>query len=184
MICQSAFSQVVVKNGKVNNAKMGQVVVSSGLCTPSYTGSTGNRNPTVNVTASNGLFNNVSGATNLIGGAFNGRFWFNGATLDGSQFVTIDFTNATLVTEFKWFMDTASAQGTWQWNGSQDDVSYTPIGASYTLGGAAAVDGVSTNIITTVSGNTTKYRYYKNIGLSGSINSSPYQIGVYYKFCQ
>jgi hypothetical protein len=157
-----------------------------GACTPSYTGGTGDRTASITVTAPNGLFNNAAGPQNLVKGDLTGHYWFNGHTLDGSTYWIKFYFNGvpTLVTEWKWYQDTSTTQGVWQWYGSNDDSSYTALGSSFTLGGVTPVSGIATQTITAMSGNTTKYLYYKLIGISGTTSSLPFQLNVEDKFCQ
>lgn len=69
---------------------------------------------------------------------------------------------AAVIDEAKWYQNVASAHGTWKWQGSNDNTAWTDIGSSFTLGGATPVQTQ-----TTLNGNTTGYRYYRMLGLSG-----------------
>jgi hypothetical protein len=86
--------------------------------------------------------------------------------------ITFDFGTPKIVDEAKWYQDTTNSQGTWKWQGSNDDSSYTDIGSSFTLGGA------TTQTQTQLNGNTTPYQYYRLLGVSGNTSSSPFQQGV------
>jgi hypothetical protein len=71
--------------------------------------------------------------------------------------------------------DTADSHGTWKWQGSNDDSSYTDIGSSFTLGGS------TTQTQTELNGNVTAYRYYKLLGVSGTCTDTPYLEEIEFK---
>ena len=93
--------------------------------------------------------------------------WFPNGAASG-KYVKFDFGSPRLVTEAKWYQDNSTSQGTWKWQGSNDDSTYTDIGSSFTLGGAT----VQTQ--TQLNGNATSCRYYQLVGVSGSTSDSPY----------
>jgi hypothetical protein len=60
------------------------------------------------------------------------------------------------------------SQGTWKWQGSNNNSAYTDIGGSFTI----TTTGVSSaQTLSTLSGNTTGYRYYRLQGVSGCLNN-------------
>ncbi len=91
----------------------------------------------------------------------------NGHAVSG-YYIVFDFGSARIVDEAKWYQDNATSHGVWQWQGSNDDSSYTNIGSTFTLGGS------TTQTQTTLNGNTTPYRYYQLLGVSGNVSDSPY----------
>ena len=99
--------------------------------------------------------------------------WFNdsGHAVSG-YYITFDFGSARIVDEAKWYQDNSTAQGVWKWQGSNDDSSYTDIGSSFTLAGA------TTQTQTQLNGNTTPYRYYRLLGVSGNVSDSPFTKGI------
>lgn len=67
-----------------------------------------------------------------------------------------------------WYQSGTAAHGTWKVQGSNDASSWTDVGSSFTLGGASGVNTYQ------LGGNTTGYRYYQIIAVSGSANSTPF----------
>ncbi len=103
-----------------------------------------------------------------------GTTWWNGQSNAGTS-LTFDFGSPRIVDEAKWSQDNSTSQGTWQWQGSNDDSSYTDIGSTYTLGGSTL------QTQTTLNGNTTPYRFYRMAGISGSASSSPFLRGIQFQ---
>lgn len=116
-------------------------------------------------------FNKFSGTfDNLVDGGFaaNSTDSFNMSTATGT-YITFDFGIGArvVVTEAKWYQNnTTSHTGSWKWQGSNDNSSFTDIGTTFTWG------GVATQTITTLSGNTVGYRYYRLFG--GTPSSNPW----------
>lgn len=101
-----------------------------------------------------------------------GQGFFGGGTITGpsTDWIQFDFGlgNTVVINEAKYYQQDSSSQGTWKWQGSNDGSTFTDLGSSFTLGGTA------TETITTLSGNTTAYRYYRIAGVSGTTNSGPW----------
>lgn len=70
--------------------------------------------------------------------------------------------------EAKWYQSAADTHGNWKWQGSNDNSSYNDIGSSFTLGSASVGQ-----ILTTLTGNQTAYRYYRLTKVSASTNEGP-----------
>lgn len=89
--------------------------------------------------------------------------------------VVFDFTNtgARIINEFKFYQDTSDSHGVWHFQGSMDGSSYTTLRSSLTLGGAA------TNTYTVA--NTTKYLFYRLLGVSGNTSATPFWQEVEFK---
>jgi len=134
--------------------------------------STGDRTGTITVTTSG-----IGGAqdeTKLVDGNFGSNIseaWaFGGADTDATgEWVQFDFgaANAPVITEAKWYQSSTDTHGTWRWQGSADAASWTDIGASFILGGATPHQ-----VQSSLSGNTTGYRYYRLLGISGTPQSA------------
>ena len=110
----------------------------------------------------------------------NPRFYPNGEAVVGNYF-KFDFGARTagnpILTGARWYQDTTATQGVWKWQGSDNDLTWTDIGASFTLGDGAT--GTSTpQIQTTMSANTTAYRYYQLEGVSGSCVGTAYWLEI------
>ncbi len=156
--------------------------IASGGVSTSYanTGGSGDRQSIITIT---------QGASGVIGGAFPPVAWINGITNDQTDYwsnQTLDGTNTFLIFDFgsghspiineiKYYQETSGGQGTWKFQGSPDASTWTDLGTTFTLG------GVTTQTITAPSANTTGYRYYKLLGMSGSCNNGPYVFEIEFK---
>jgi len=155
-----------------------------GGCTASYsnTGGQGNRTSVIAVTQGNNIIAGSQNITQLINGNYGdgNAFWQNAITLDGvNNWVRFDFGSGhtATITEATYKQSTTTTEGTWQWQGSNDASSWTNIGSTFTLGGA------TTQVITTLSGNTTAYRFYRLLGMSGTTSFTPWIRGIDFKLC-
>jgi hypothetical protein len=138
------------------------------------TGGTGNRTTiiTVSGTALSGT------ASLLVDGSTTGTGVFiTGVALNGTQTIIFDFLSghSAVIDEAKFYQSTTAAQGTWKWQGSNDGSSWTDIGSSFAFG------GVLTQTITALSGNTTAYRYYRMVSVSGTSNGVPWSFEFEFK---
>lgn len=101
--------------------------------------------------------NNSLGATPV------NNFWF--AATAGAQEVTFDFANPRVLTGLLIQQDTASAQGTWTFEGSNDNVTYTPVVASFNWNAVALSTVFQHKLEFT---NTVAYRYWRLRKTAGS----------------
>jgi hypothetical protein len=130
----------------------------------SYTnlGGSGDRSAAIVVTA-------VGGATPgnfLVDGSLTDtHYWFNSSTGCSIEFW---FPGKTIIDEAKFYQSNAASHGTWKWQGSNDRATWTDIGGTFTLG------GVTTQTLTSLSGNTTAYFFYRLLQVSGTASGSPY----------
>ncbi|HMJ91678.1 MAG TPA: hypothetical protein VK530_17785 [Candidatus Acidoferrum sp.] len=154
-----------------------------GACSPSYANAGGTGNRTSIITVSQAA-NTVSTAdiNFLVDGDTSsaGRGFFFAQPQDGSTFwIRFDFGsgNAKVITEAKFYQGNQS-HGTWQWQGSDDGAAWTSSGSSFTLGGAA------TQTQTSLAANTTAYRYYRILGLSGTASNADFIYQFEFKLCQ
>lgn len=95
-------------------------------------------------------------------------YWGSGQTGREVKFDFAMFGAPRCITEATWYQSAGAVHGNWKWQGSSDGSAWTDIGAEFTLGTAA------TQIITTLSGNTNFYRYYRMLQTAGSTSNSPY----------
>lgn len=148
--------------------------------TPAYI--TGDRQSTITVsttlTLDAGAGNSgTQGLVNGIAASSNNSLIFSAQTTAGKE-IKFDFLagNSVKITEAKYYeTSNTPAQGVWKWQGSADDTTYTDIGSSFTLAGAE----VQTQ--TSLSGNTSNYRYYRLFGVSGSTSASGWNTEVEFK---
>jgi hypothetical protein len=130
-------------------------------------GGTGNRSVLITVTTTVGHNGDQS---ILVNGAIDNSFYFypNAQAVAG-LYVMFAFYGSVVIDEAKWYQDSTYTHGDWKWQGSNDASSWTDIGASFTLGGATPFQTQ-----TELSGNTTGYRYYRLLGVSGASSNGPY----------
>ena len=98
--------------------------------------------------------------------------YFSGAV---SGYIQFNFQVPLLITEATYNQQNSDAQGTWQFQGSTDGISFTNIGATFALGGATS------QVLTTLNGNTTRYQYLRLNGISGTTSSGPYVYAMLFK---
>lgn len=143
--------------------------------TPSYwhSLSRGDRTASITVTTTatlgGGTINNlVDGglATNTTDSAF-----FNNG--QSTREIKFDFGTAYIVNGLRWLQDILSNHGTWIFEGSNDDSSYTQIGSSFALGGV---------VLTIFEGtNSTAYRYYKLRQTAGTTSNSSWLLEIQFR---
>ena len=133
-----------------------------------HPGGMGDRSASITVTSSVGLFAYGSASGLVNGSVYEFTQWFSAALSASSHWIKFDFGAPRKITEAKWFQSGAASHGSWKWQGSNDDSSYTDVGTSFTLGTTTPQTHTSLN------GNTVAYRYWKLVGVSGTTSSSPY----------
>lgn len=140
-----------------------------GQTTYSHPLGSGNRTSLIAVTATAGLLSN-SGADPMkfVNGTMANESYFAQPVLNGTYFLTFDFKVPTRIDEATMYQNAAYSHGNWQWQASNDGITYVDIGATFILGGAVKA------IMTTLSSNVNEYRYYRMKGVSGTPNTSPY----------
>ena len=149
----------------------------------SNTGGQGDRTALIRVTSTDGIWH--AGSTgplaNLVDGATGNNpsesVYFNNGQSATGLFIQFDFGRfaAKVITEATWRQSSTSAHGSWKWQGSTDGSTWTDIGSSFTLGGAT----VQTH--TELASNTTGYRYYRLLGVSGTTSGNPWLQEVEFK---
>ncbi len=109
------------------------------------------------------LLDGVHGNVYYINGGQTGREW------------RWDFGQSVLIDEATWYQDSINSQGTWKFQGSSDDITYIDIGGTFNLGASA------TDVLTSLNGNTSAYRYYKLLQTAGVTSSGPYLQEIEFK---
>lgn len=82
-------------------------------------------------------------------------------------YIKFYFVHKVLITEAKFWQQDITPQGVWKWQGSNDDLNWTDIGANFTLGADGTV-----SIMATLAGNTKGYLYYRVLGVSGALSGA------------
>ena len=125
--------------------------------------------PTVGTGARPGITITDGGTVNAVtaicdGDVSTGNIW-GVAGVTSSRTLRFDLGTGYVVgTIVIWFQSTGS-QGVWQWQGSNDATAWTNLGISFTM--------AATNPQVLPLSNSTSYRYYRIIGVSGSTASGP-----------
>lgn len=145
-----------------------------GVMTQSYLnpGGQGDRTGGITVTSTCSWNGSLNAWVTTIG---NNIGYFNTDASVTGKYVQFDFGNPVLITEATYNASGSTAEGTWQWSVSNDNVNFTNVGATFALGGATSV------VITTLSGNTQPYRYYRMTATAGSVSNGPWIYGMLFK---
>ena len=127
-------------------------------------------------------------------GSLNGWYWSSsGSNMNGNSF-TFDLGsgNSKIYTGAKLYQDRRTgdggnpSSGTWKWQGSNDNSSYTDLISSFTWIGddGIPVGSANPNLYTSEPNwsNDTAYRYIRLIGISGATNTTnPWQMELEFK---
>jgi F5/8 type C domain len=138
----------------------------------SNAGGSGDRTGVINVTTTATLGNGT--INNLVDGSqaadANGSVWWN-QSQTGRE-IRFDFSlfgASRRITEATWYQDIIAVHGNWKWQGSNDGSVWTDIGAEFTLGTS------TTQVISTLSGNTNFWRFYRMLQTVGSTSQASWQ---------
>ena len=148
----------------------------------SYDESGGSGDRRALITVSSTVSNNVPfmalDIQRLVDGEASGSVvcYFNGAI--STKHIRFDFGNAKYIIEAKATFNQSSngLTGVWQWQGSNNASTWTNIGSNFTPPATSYItDGARTGhtqMYTELAGNTTAYRYYQMLGVSGDAGGS------------
>lgn len=95
-------------------------------------------------------------------------YWHN---FSGSQTLVFDFVDPVLCTGFRIFQDDTTAQGTWSFQGSNDNVNWTNLDVGWSW---APVSQAGFIFLERTFANTNSYRYYRFDKTAGSTNNDSY----------
>lgn len=124
----------------------------------------------ITVTPSGGLIAAGSAANLVNGNTVESNTFFNSGITTAS--LIFDFGAAVVVAEARIYQDAFGQHGRWKWQGSNDNVSYFDLAAlpaDWFANGPNAV-----RILHGFGGNTTAYRYYKAVQVSGTTSNGPW----------
>jgi len=97
------------------------------------------------------------------------------------RWIKFDFGSGKVYTKCQWItINSNSSEGTWKWQGSNNDSDWTDIGGTFTLGGDSRSGTTTYTLGDTLNGNTTSYRYYRILGTTGSANKSGRRLAMYF----
>lgn len=138
----------------------------------SYANTLGTGNRTGTITTSLTVITAGGGAASgLVDGSQADSFWWNNGTNNGTQWVLFDLGTAKIINQFRWYQDLPrQAHGVWNFEGSNDNSSWTTLEAGFTL--MPGMRDVA---------NTTAYRYYRLRAMSGSRSSASYNREIEFK---
>ena len=148
---------------------------ANGSVAQAYThdGGQGDRTSSITVTMSAGLTLGAGQASNNVDGGSNDDaadgWWVTGSPAVAGEYYRYDFGSGAsrIITEATFFSAGTDTNGTWKWQGSDNASDWTDIGGTFTLAGNTGGNTLST----TLSANTTGYRYYQMLGVSGNHDS-------------
>ena len=115
---------------------------------------------------------------------FNGSFsadtsnawYFNQSTgSNAGKYIQYYYSSGYKVSGFKFYCNSDSTEGIWQFSMSNDGSSFTNFGDNFTWGGTAQGSSPYTPATTVEFDNTTSYTYFKFSAVSGNFTSSAYQ---------
>lgn len=123
--------------------------------------STGDRRGNITCACSGSFSGDVQ---NLVDGTQGNSFYFS--TSSGARTLTFTLAVPMELSGFKWYQDNSTGHGTWVWEHSDDNVTYTPVGSSFTLGGST--------LATYSFGAGGAHTYWRMRKTAGSTSNSPY----------
>jgi hypothetical protein len=138
-------------------------------------GGQGDRQSIITVTASfspsGGTFSNhVDGSTTADSA---GSFWASVPDVSG-DWIQYAFDVPKIIDEVTWKQNTTTAMGTWKWQ-RWDGASWVDVGSSFTLGGA------TTQVQTSLAGNTDASDLWRLAGISGTFQTAPWVQEIEFK---
>jgi len=145
---------------------------------PDYANDGGTGDRTASITITRTIAGAGTDASKMVNGLYTTGpvdFYLPSTAVAG-KYLRFDFGVGTdkWITECKWYQDAANTHGIWQWQGSDDAVSWTDVGSPFTLGGTLQTQ-------TELAGNAVGYRYYQLLGISGTASSTPFIVEVEFK---
>ncbi len=150
---------------KIRN--LAQTIHNSAIASYDNAGGRGDRVGLVVV--STDLVTSAGALDNLINGYSDntGTYAWRGNISQASpKFMRFDFGTATILKEWKYSQQLTVSNNTWQLQGSPNASTWTNVGATFTLGGAAEVTYAE------AAANTLAFRYWQIISTAGSTSGS------------
>ena len=160
------FKKKLLQTASSNVSTFGAHTIASAEKKFSYSNTQGSGDRTGNITVTlGGVTAGGGSASQLVNGSPANEFWWNTGSCATLKF---DLGTAKVIKQARWKQSNSSTHGTFKWQGSNDDTTYTDIGATFTLGGATV------QIHATLIDNGTAYRYYRLTQTAGSTSNSPF----------
>ena len=166
---------------------------SDGVVTTSYAASaydSGDRTGDITATQSSPDWLNGEPPNNLVDGGLSANSTdavmgaFNTAQITG-KWMNFEWENRQIITEMTWWNNQTDtvAMGRWQWQGSNDGTNYTNIGAEWEWNNTSYTSdsGNYKKVYTELSANTTGYKHYRMLGVSGTVTNTSWWLELYFK---
>lgn len=114
-------------------------------------------------------FTTASGVVStMIDGGYNNAWYWTTQTAAGKEF-KVEFPYPVKINAARWRQSTSTNHGVVRWEGSPDGVTWTALSADVTLGGSTSAE-----YSFTAWDGTTEYKFFRFIGVSGTMSSSPW----------
>lgn len=115
---------------------------------------------------------NAGAITELVDGSFVAAISGSTGFINGesTRRITFELLLGKVATGFRWVQNTTTSHGTWTISGSADNVSYTPLGSSFTLGG--------NYVLHQTFANGTSYKYYRLDQTAGTVSATPWLVEI------
>jgi hypothetical protein len=133
---------------------------------------------TTDASVSGSISNLVNGSTGNNTGA---SCQFTSA--QSNKNITFDFGSGVrkLITAAYWYQNGSSSHGSWKWQGSNDNSSWTDLSSAFTLDGSSSGTKMDASSGTLLANNTSFYRYYRILQTSGSTSTIPWLWEICFK---
>lgn len=141
----------------------GTVLDISGVASYGNPGGVGDRSALITVTKDIGTTGSISNSVNGVlsdEGSTNGWYFAGGANT--GKWVKWEFNAAKHVEEITWYQNNSNNQGSWKWQGSNDDATWTDLSSTFALNATKNV--VALDLI----GASDTYTYYRMLGVGGN----------------
>lgn len=123
---------------------------------------TGDRRSLINISVSSGLIG-WGALSSLIDGTYSSSMYFNDTT---TGYILFDFKTSKIIDEITYKQNAVGTNGTWSWQGSNDNSIWEDIKTNIALGNSnPQIISIST---------TKGYQYYRLLLTSGATSSGPY----------
>jgi hypothetical protein len=168
------------------------LVFADGVVTTTYAASaydSGDRTSDITATESSSQVFNGEPPNNLVDGGLSANstdgVMGQGANAIAGKWVNFEWETKQIITEMTfWNNETDTVvMGTWQWQGSNDGTNYTNIGAEWDWNNTSYTSdsGNYKKVYTELSANTTGYKHYRMLGVSGTVTNTSWWLELYFK---
>lgn len=132
---------------------------------------TGNRTASITVTSDLTSFNN---GQQFVDGNFGTSYFIMGTQAVAGKYIQFAWATPQVITECRYYQYSGGYNvcGNWKWQGSNDAVVWTDIGAAFDLLPTYTANGCYVMDMTSMSSNQTGYRYYRLMGVSGNTTNT------------